>query len=212
MRTAMPQLCGAPLGCWGSLRVYDSARLLKVSPQELPLQHYACSRSLCTGYRLLEDYGNLRPGDTIIQNAADLPTGQALIQLCKMLKIRTINLVPDDASFTRTKELLMGLGATIVLKDNTNVVTFLKELGSEMPAPLRLASLRPEHLAQLERGGAERRCEALDQLDEARPCNGGAQLRRDPLAQKLDRRLAQAPLGGFELEHLEQLLREGRTS
>ena len=59
--------------------------------------------------------------------------GQALIQLCKMLKIRTINLVPDDESFARTKELLMDLGATMVLKDNANVVAFLKDLGSEMP-------------------------------------------------------------------------------
>ena len=81
--------------------------------QLLPVQHYACSRALCSAYRLLEDYGNVKPGDTIIQNAADLPTGQAVIQLCKMLKIRTINLVPDDPSFNRTKELLMDLGATI---------------------------------------------------------------------------------------------------
>ena len=67
----------------------------QVPANQLPLQHYACSRSLCVAYRLLEDYGNLRPGDTIIQNGADLPTGQAVIQLCRMLKIRSINLVPQ---------------------------------------------------------------------------------------------------------------------
>ena len=130
---ATPDARKAPIGCWGTLCVCDSSRLIKVPAQLLPLPHLACSRSLCAAYRLLEDYGNVKPGDTIIQNAADLPTGQALIQLCKMLKIRTINLVPDDASFARTKELLMSLGATMVLKDNTNVVAFLKELGSEMP-------------------------------------------------------------------------------
>jgi len=43
----------------------------------------------------------------VIQNAADLPVGQAAVQLCKMLKIRTINLVPDDPGFERSKELLM---------------------------------------------------------------------------------------------------------
>ena len=31
---ALPDSRGAPLGCWGSLRVYDSARLLKVRPQQ----------------------------------------------------------------------------------------------------------------------------------------------------------------------------------
>ena len=130
---ATPDARKAPIGCWGTLVVCDSSRLIKVPAQMLPLQHYACSRSLCAAYRLLEDYGNVKPGDTIIQNCADLPTGQAIIQLCKMLKIRTINLVADDPSFSRTREQLMELGATMVLKDNTNVVSFLKDLGSEMP-------------------------------------------------------------------------------
>jgi len=130
---AMPDARKSPIGCWATLCVCDSSRLIKVPAQLLPLQHLACSRSLCSAYRLLEDYGSVKPGDTVIQNAADLPVGQAVIQLCKMLKIRTINLVPDDASFARTKELLMSLGATMVLKDNSNVVAFLKELGSEMP-------------------------------------------------------------------------------
>jgi trans-2-enoyl-CoA reductase len=130
---AMPDARQAPIGCWGTLCVCDSSRLLKVPAQMLPLQHYACSRSLCTAFRVLEDYGNVKPGDTVIQNSADLPTGQAVIQLCKMLKIRTINLVPDDASYDRTKELLMELGATMVLKDTTNVVAFLKDIGTEMP-------------------------------------------------------------------------------
>jgi len=130
---ALPDARAAPIGCWSTLCVCESSRLLKVPAQLLPLSHYACSRSLCSAYRLLEDYGTVKPGDTIIQNCADLPVGQALIQLCKMLKIRTINLVPDDESFARTKELLMDLGATMVLKDNANVVAFLKDLGSEMP-------------------------------------------------------------------------------
>jgi len=123
----------SPVGCWSTLSVCDSSRLLKVPAQLLPLQHYACSRSLCTAYRLLEDYGSLRPGDTIIQNAADLPVGQAVIQLCKMLKIRSINLVPDDEGFERTKELLVQLGATHVLRDNSKLAEFLEALGSEMP-------------------------------------------------------------------------------
>jgi len=130
---ALPDARLKPVGCWSTLAVADSARLLKVPAQLLPTQHYACSRSLCTAYRLLEDYGNLRPGDTIIQNCSDLPTGQAVIQLCNMLKIRTINLVTDDDGFERTKELLMQLGATHVLRDNSKLSEFLDALGSEMP-------------------------------------------------------------------------------
>ena len=115
------------------MAVVDSSMLIKVPAQLMPVRHLACSRSLCTAYRLLEDYGSLRPGDTIIQNAADLPVGQAVIQLCKMLKIRSINLVPDDEGFERTKELLVQLGATHVLRDNSKLAEFLEALGSEMP-------------------------------------------------------------------------------
>ena len=66
---ALPDARLKPIGCWSSA-IADSARLLKVPAQLLPTQHYACSRALCTAYRLLEDYGNLRPGDTIIQNCS----------------------------------------------------------------------------------------------------------------------------------------------
>ena len=83
----LPDNRGAPVGAWSTLCVCDAARLLKVPAGLLPLQHYACSRALCTAYRLLEDYGNLRPGDTIIQNAAELPVGQAVIQLCQALPL-----------------------------------------------------------------------------------------------------------------------------
>ena len=130
---ALPDSRAPPIGCWSGLRVCDSRRLLKVPPQQLPLQMYACSRSLCIAYRLLEDYGGLRPGDTIIQNGADLPTGQAVIQLSKMLRIRTINVVPDDDGFERTKEILTQLGATHVLRDNSKLAEFLGAIGSDMP-------------------------------------------------------------------------------
>jgi trans-2-enoyl-CoA reductase len=140
---ALPDARAKPIGCWSTLAVCDSSRLLKVPAQMLPTQHYACSRSLCTAYRLLEDFGNLRPGDTIIQNCADLPVGQAVIQLCNMLKIRSINLVTDDDGFERTKELLMQLGSTHVLRDNSKLSEFLDALGSEMPR-LALDSLGGE--------------------------------------------------------------------
>ena len=92
-------------------------------------------------YRLLEDFGNLRPGDAIIQNAADLPVGQAVIQLCKLLKIRTVNLVADDDGFERTKELLVNLGATHVLRDNAKLAELLDALGSGLFPRLALDAI-----------------------------------------------------------------------
>jgi len=128
-----PEARRRPAGCWSTMAVVDSSMLVKVPAQLMPVRHLACSRSLCTAYRLLEDYGSLRPGDTIIQNAADLPVGQAVVQLCKMLKIRSINLVPDDEAFEQTKELLVQLGASHVLRDNAKVGEFIDALGQMMP-------------------------------------------------------------------------------
>ena len=93
---ALPEARLAPVGTWRTLGCCDAARLLRVPKGLMPLEQLACARSLCTAYRLLEDYGGLKPGDTLIQNGAELPTGQAVVQLCKLLKIRTINLVQDD--------------------------------------------------------------------------------------------------------------------
>ena len=166
----LPDARLAPVGCWSTLCVCDSKRLLKVPPALLPTQHFACSRALCTAYaaarnsarnwarnsrrtsltpsthhlrryRLLEDFGNLRPGDAIIQNAADLPVGQAVIQLCKLLKIRTVNLVADDDGFERTKELLVNLGATHVLRDNAKLAELLDALGSGLFPRLALDAI-----------------------------------------------------------------------
>jgi trans-2-enoyl-CoA reductase len=130
---ARPEARLKPVGCFATLCVCDSSQLMKVPAQLMPVQHLACSRSLCTAYRLLEDYGGVRPGDTIIQNAADLPVGQAVIQLCKMLKVRSINLVGDDDGFERTKDLLTELGATYVLRDNSKLAEFIGAIGHMMP-------------------------------------------------------------------------------
>lgn len=128
-----PEARRKPVGCWSTMCVVDSSMLVKVPAHLMPVSHLACSRSLCTAYRLLEDFGGLRPGDTIIQNAADLPVGQAVVQLCHMLKIRSINLVPDDASFDKVKAQLVELGASHVLRDNGRLGEFVEALGQMMP-------------------------------------------------------------------------------
>ena len=141
---ALPEARLAPVGTWRTLCACDAARLLRVPKGLMPLEHLACARSLCTAYRLLEDYGGLKPGDTLIQNGAELPTGQAVIQLCSLLKIRTINLVADDEGFEATHAMLKGMGASLVLRDNARLDDFLKALGNEVPR-LGLDALGGEH-------------------------------------------------------------------
>src|SRR5207302_4498571 len=69
---------------------YDQASMLRINPP--------------TAWRMLHDFLALRPGDWIIQNAANSAVGIAVIQLARVLGIRTVNVV-------RRPELLADLRA-----------------------------------------------------------------------------------------------------
>lgn len=94
----------------------EQASMLKVNPLT----------ALC----LLENYVDLKPGDYIIQNAANSGVGQCVIQIAKQIGIKTINLV-------RREELipeLLELGADHVLLDNSFVVEQVREIcGKSLP-------------------------------------------------------------------------------
>ncbi len=94
----------------------EQASMLKVNPPT----------ALC----LLENYVNLKSGDYIIQNAANSGVGQCVIQIAKILGIRTINLV-------RREELipeLLKLGADHVLLDDDSTVEKVREIcGENLP-------------------------------------------------------------------------------
>ena len=66
-------------------------------PNDIPVGYAAClGVNPCTAYRLLRDFGNLQPGDYIIQNAANSMVGVAVVQLANMMGIKTINVVRAD--------------------------------------------------------------------------------------------------------------------
>ncbi len=70
-----------------------------------------------TSYLILEDFGDLAPGDWIIQNAANSNCGRYLIELAKLRGIKTINVV-------RRPELipeLEALGGDVVLVDGDDL-------------------------------------------------------------------------------------------
>ena len=58
------------MGTWRSLAVWKEKHLCKVAADLMPIEYAAMARELCVAYRLLEDYGNLKPGDSVLINAA----------------------------------------------------------------------------------------------------------------------------------------------
>ncbi len=70
-----------------------------------------------TSYLVLKDFGDLRPGDWVIQNAANSNCGRYLIELAKLWGFRTVNIV-------RRAELgpdLKALGADVVVVDGPDL-------------------------------------------------------------------------------------------
>ena len=85
---------------------------------------------MCVAYRLLEDHGSLKPGDSVILNAANSTVGTCVIQLCRMLKLRAVAVVRDRgdaAEFEATSSRLKSLGASEVLLDGGSIKAKLDE-------------------------------------------------------------------------------------
>ena len=105
------------LGTWRSLAVLKEKDVLKIPVDLMPVEYAAMLHELCVAYRLLEDYGNLKPGDTVILNGANSTIGQVVIQLCHLLRLRSVAVVRDLGNMDRLAPWLKTLGATEVLAD-----------------------------------------------------------------------------------------------
>lgn len=64
------------------------------------------------------DRSDAQPGDCVILNAANSTTGQCVIQLCKILRLRVVAIVrnPDDVG-----DWLRELGASVVISDKAAI-------------------------------------------------------------------------------------------
>ena len=105
-------------GTWRESVVVKATKLQLVS--RLIPDKQACMAFINppTAILLLQNFVKLKPGDWIIQNAANSAVGECVIQIAKNLGVRTVNLVRDPAKHA---EHLTRLGADIVLADDKGV-------------------------------------------------------------------------------------------
>jgi len=133
-----------PEGCWRDYMVADAADLW-VIPEGVPLEMAAMAFvNPPTAWRLLRD-ADLRPGQWVIQNAANSAVGLFVIQMAKHLGIKTINVV-------RRAELvdeLKAMGADVVVLDTDDYPKQLKELTGGGEIKLALNSVGGESAMRL---------------------------------------------------------------
>ena len=119
----VPHKPGSGFGAWASIAVVREKDLIKIPTDLMPLEYAAMHRELCVAYRLLEDHGDLKPGDAVILNGATGAIGGCVIQLCAMLKLRAIAVVRRHETGpasdpVKVEKRLKALGAAEVLVED----------------------------------------------------------------------------------------------
>lgn len=130
-------------GSWRSHAVEDESTFYKIPKG---LDKNLCSMlkiNPCTAYRMLKDFGDLKPNDTVIQNGANGAVGQAVIQLGNILKLNVINIVRKRPTPEKQEALnneLKELGAKFIFTDEELSASpqLTDYLWNEIPKP-RLA-------------------------------------------------------------------------
>lgn len=127
------------MGAWREEAKASETNFLRVS-KDLP-NAYAATLHVnpCTAYRMLRDFVALKPGDVIIQNAANSMVGLAVVQMAREMGVKTINVVRSDRpEALETVRLIENLGGDINVLDTFVNTAEFREMIAELP-PIRLA-------------------------------------------------------------------------
>uniref|UniRef100_A0A8C6K7Z4 Enoyl-[acyl-carrier-protein] reductase, mitochondrial n=1 Tax=Nothobranchius furzeri TaxID=105023 RepID=A0A8C6K7Z4_NOTFU len=118
----------AGLGTWRTKAVVAEDDVISV-PNNIPLLAAATlGVNPCTAFRMLSDFEELKPGDSVIQNAANSGVGQAVIQIAAARGINTINVIRDRSDFLQLSDRLKVMGASHVIREEALRRPEMKEL------------------------------------------------------------------------------------
>ncbi|XP_063775785.1 enoyl-[acyl-carrier-protein] reductase, mitochondrial-like [Pseudophryne corroboree] len=104
-------------GTWRTDAVCKSDEVIPIAKTISILSAATLSVNPCTAYRMLTDFVTLRAGDTVIQNGANSAVGQAVIQICASMGVKTINVIRDRPNVNVLIEKLEFLGANYVITE-----------------------------------------------------------------------------------------------
>jgi trans-2-enoyl-CoA reductase len=94
-----------------------------------------------TAWRMIHDFVSLRPGDWLIQNAANSGAGQCVIQIARELGFKTVNVVRR----AEVVEELRSLGGDVVLVDGENLRDEVATATGNAPIQLALNAVGGEN-------------------------------------------------------------------
>lgn len=128
----VPSLLNA--GTWQTHTIFNANDVFKVPAGISNVDAAVVTVNPPTALRMLRDFVSLKPGDTVIQNGANSAVGQAVIQLCKIWNLNSVNVVRNRPNIDELKQTLKSFGATEVLTEEEVRVTTLFKSG-QLKAP-----------------------------------------------------------------------------
>lgn len=140
LKTGDPVLVPHGVGTWREACICAAREAIPVPPGIAPEQAAMLKINPATAWRMLHDFVELKPGDWVIQNAANSGVGRAVIQIAKQLGIKTVNIV-------RRAELIPELeaeGADVVLTEGGDLRAQVGERTGRAKISLALNSVGGE--------------------------------------------------------------------
>ena len=133
---------------WAEEIQVSSGAVVKV-PKDADVQQLSMLKvNPATAMFMLERYVNLKPGDWVIQNAANSAVGRYTIQLAKTKGVKTLNVVRR----TELVEELRKIGADVVLLDGDDLAKRVRSEVGDANIPLAIDAVAGEGTLSL--GGA----------------------------------------------------------
>uniref|UniRef100_A0A1I7UC42 Enoyl-[acyl-carrier-protein] reductase, mitochondrial n=1 Tax=Caenorhabditis tropicalis TaxID=1561998 RepID=A0A1I7UC42_9PELO len=103
------------LGTWREVGLHSEDNVFPID-NNLPLEYAAVFQvNPPTAYRMLKDFIDLKKGDTIVQNGANSAVGKQVIQICRILGIKSVNVVRSRDNLDELVKELKNLGADHVI-------------------------------------------------------------------------------------------------
>lgn len=123
-----------PVGTWSEEVTCSASDVFKI-PNNTPVDQASMLKvNPLTAWCMLTQFADLPKGSWVIQNAANSGVGTCVIQIAKLLGLRTINLVRREDPI----KTLLQLGADHVMLDNADSISKIKEMTADSPPMLAL--------------------------------------------------------------------------
>jgi NADPH:quinone reductase-like Zn-dependent oxidoreductase len=121
------------VGTWATHVVGDSRRLMPLPNDADPLQLAMMVVNPPTASLMLSQFVDLKPGEWVMQNAANSGVGEYLVQLARLRGLKTVNVVRRESAAAAVK----AAGGDVVLVDGPDLDRRVAEATGQ--APVRLA-------------------------------------------------------------------------